>query len=159
MAGQTIAKSAEKHWKDMGILTLTFYTYTRPNGTVVAEMYVPVTLSNRISHRVDRHDKMAAYMGAHDRRFIDMYTNQVDDIQRKMIEYTKLITRSLGTHAGTELGKPSMRLDLQIQIQSGYPVIPPAGDGVPQTKEELEDLLRRYLNAHYSASFQYDILC
>ncbi|KAF8816594.1 hypothetical protein BYT27DRAFT_7248032 [Phlegmacium glaucopus] len=38
MASQAIAKSARKHWKDMGVLTLSFYGYTRPNGTIVVEM-------------------------------------------------------------------------------------------------------------------------
>ena len=103
--------------------------------------------------RNDRHDKMAGYMGNNECRFIDIYANQVDDIQRKMIEYAKLLQRAMATHPVNDSTNPNRRADMEIQTQAGYPVTPPVIDGVEQRKEELEDLLRRYLNAHYSERF------
>lgn len=38
MVGQMVVKSSLKHWKDMGVQTLTFYGYTKPNGNVVVRM-------------------------------------------------------------------------------------------------------------------------
>jgi hypothetical protein len=34
LAGPTIGKAAEKYWEDMGVVTLTFYAYTRPDGRI-----------------------------------------------------------------------------------------------------------------------------
>lgn len=38
LASQMISKSASKNWKEMGVLSLTLYGYSRPNGTLVVEM-------------------------------------------------------------------------------------------------------------------------
>ena len=83
-------------------------------------------------------------MGSNQRRFIDMYSDHADDIQRKLLEYTKLLQHP------TDLAAPSHRPDLDIQTENGFPLIPPLVENIDQKKEELEDLLRRYLNAHYS---------
>jgi hypothetical protein len=40
LAAATVAKTAEKLWKDMGVLSLTFFAYTRMDGKFVVEMYV-----------------------------------------------------------------------------------------------------------------------
>jgi hypothetical protein len=37
LAGQIVAKSARKNWKDMGVFTLTFYGYIKPNGKIIVE--------------------------------------------------------------------------------------------------------------------------
>jgi hypothetical protein len=87
---------------------------------------------------------MAANMGSHQRRFIDMYSDQADDIQRKLLEYTKLLQHP------NELAVPSNRPDLDIQTENGFPLMPPLMENIEQKKDELEELLRRYLNAHYS---------
>lgn len=46
----------------------------------------------------------------------------------------------------------SVRMDLQIMTSDdGYPIMPSApADGHQQTQKELAQILRRYLNAHYS---------
>ena len=91
-----------------------------------------------------RHDKMASYMHNHQRRFVDMHTDQVQDIQRKLLEYTKLLQQP------TEVAIPIDRPDLVIRTHNGLPVMPMALENGEQKKGELEDLIRRYLNAHYS---------
>jgi hypothetical protein len=40
LAATTVAKNAEKLWKDMGVLSLTFLAYTQMDGKLAVEMYV-----------------------------------------------------------------------------------------------------------------------
>jgi hypothetical protein len=37
MAGQVIAKAAKKNWKDMGLFTLSFFGFIKPNGKITVE--------------------------------------------------------------------------------------------------------------------------
>ena len=37
LAGQVIVKAAKKNWKDMGLYTLTFFAFLKPNGKIVVE--------------------------------------------------------------------------------------------------------------------------
>ncbi|KAF8816598.1 hypothetical protein BYT27DRAFT_7248035 [Phlegmacium glaucopus] len=82
-------------------------------------------------------------------RFLDIFEKQVDDIQRKMIDYVKLLKRPSTNQPIIQSAIPRLRSDLDIQTKDGYPLMPPVDDNIELKKEELEDLLRRYLNAHY----------
>ena len=75
---------------------------------------------------------------------IDMYADQAQDIQRKLLEYTKLLQQP------TEVAIPIDRPDLVIQMHNGLPVMPAELENGEQKKGELEDLIQWYLNAHYS---------
>jgi hypothetical protein len=86
---------------------------------------------------------MAKHKGSNERRFIDMYESQARDIQRKMFDYIKLLHKPEGAN---RIDRP----DLVIRTQNGFPVMPDVMDDVVQKKSEIEDLLRRYLNAQYS---------
>ena len=94
--------------------------------------------------RMDRHDNMAGNMGSSGPRFFDTYENEVDIIQRKMVEYIKMLQPSATSQPN--LSRP----DLRITTKDGYPWLPPTIDGTDQKKEELEKLLRAYMNDHYS---------
>jgi hypothetical protein len=37
MAGQAVANASKKHWKDMGLFTLTIYGYIKPTGKITVE--------------------------------------------------------------------------------------------------------------------------
>lgn len=80
------------------------------------------------------------------RRFFDIYEEHVDLIQRKMVEYIKTLQPS-----AKEQQKKS-RPDLIISTKEGYPWMPqpPEEEGIEQKKQELETLIRTYLNFHYS---------
>lgn len=87
---------------------------------------------------------MASYIGSSGRRFFNVYEDQVDVIQRKMVEYIRNLN-SIGTI------QPNMsRPDLVITIKDGYPWMPEVTDGIEQKKDGLEKLIRTYLNNHYS---------
>ena len=87
---------------------------------------------------------MAGNMGSSGPRFFDTYENEVNIIQRKMVEYIKMLQPS--STSQTNLSRP----DLLITTKDGYPWLPETIDGTEQKKEELEKLLRAYLNDHYS---------
>ena len=83
-------------------------------------------------------------MGSSYRRFFDIYNDHVDGIQRKMVDYIKALQPSAIVHSNTA------RPDLIISTNNGYPCMPPAADDTVQTKDQLEKLIRNYLNQHYS---------
>lgn len=92
----------------------------------------------------ESHDNMSTYIGMNGRRFFDIYGDLVDGIQRKMIEYIKYLQP-------TSTIDPSIsRPDLLITTKDGYPWLPEPSDGIEQKKGELENLIRTYLNNHYS---------
>ena len=74
-------------------------------------------------------------MHNHQRRFIDMHADQAQDIQRKLLEYTKLLQQL------TEVAIPIDRPDLVIQTHNGLPVMPTELENGEQKKGELEDLI------------------
>lgn len=37
MAAQVVAKGAKKNWKQLGLYSLTFYGYIKPNGKITIE--------------------------------------------------------------------------------------------------------------------------
>ena len=87
---------------------------------------------------------MAGNIGCSGPRFFDTYENEVNIIQRKMVEYIKMLQPS-------PTSQPNLtRPDLLITTKDGYPWLPPTIDDTDQKKEELEKLLRSYMNDHYS---------
>lgn len=92
---------------------------------------------------------MSALAGSNERRFVDIYTDQVDEIQRKLFEYIKLL-RPSSTNQPISSAVPRARPDLEITTKEGYPWMPPVVDDIEQKKDELEKILRQYLNTHYS---------
>ena len=87
---------------------------------------------------------MASYIGSNRRRFFDIYEDQVEIIQRKMVEYIKTLQPSASQEPN------SSRTNLVISTKNGHPWLPPLLDGIEPKKEELEKLLRIYMNAQYS---------
>lgn len=92
---------------------------------------------------------MAYHAGTQERRFIDVYSDQVDEIQRNLYEYIKLL-RSSGANLPNTSQAQQVRSDLIVTTIDGYPWMPPVLDDVEQKKDELETLLRQYMNMHYS---------
>jgi hypothetical protein len=97
----------------------------------------------------ERHDNMAGYIGCNNRKFFEIYGDQVETIQRKLVDYIKLLQPST-TNQLISSNIPRPRPDLDISTKDGYPWMPPVGDDIEQKKDELENLLRRYLNDQYS---------
>lgn len=92
---------------------------------------------------------MAKFAGHRERRFIDIYSDQADEMQRNLFEYIKLLRMS--TSNPQELSSISRsRTDLIITTKDGYPWMPNEPEDIEQKKDELEILLRTYLNAQYS---------
>jgi hypothetical protein len=92
---------------------------------------------------------MAVFAGICERRFIDIHSDKVDEIQRHLFEYIKLLRSSTPIPTDTTCTGRA-RPDLIITTKDRYPWIPPVLDDVEQKKDELEMLLRQYLNMHYS---------
>lgn len=92
---------------------------------------------------------MSTLAGGHQRRFIDIYSDQVDELQRHLFEYIKLLRLSTLNQPETS-NTPRARPDLMITTKDGYLWMPPLLDDVEQKKDELETLLRQYMNMHYS---------
>lgn len=91
---------------------------------------------------------MAGYMGSSGPRFFDTYENEVDIIQRKMVEYIKALQPS------STIQENLSRPDLRITTKDGYPWLPQSIEGIEQKKEELENLVRAFMNEHYSGCRQ-----
>ena len=87
---------------------------------------------------------MAGHMGNTTRRFFDVYDELVDNVQHKMVEYIKTLQPSSNIHQN--LTRP----DLLVSSNNGYPWMPPSVGDIDRKKNELEKLVRTYLNNHYS---------
>lgn len=70
-------------------------------------------------------------------------------MQRVLRDYVKTI-REEGQGRSRPLIYAPERPDLAIELEQGYPVMPPIPIGIEQTKPDLEELIRRYLTIHYS---------
>lgn len=98
---------------------------------------------------------MAADSGCNERRFVDMFPELMRNVQLNLIEYAKLLKREA---AGSNLAQPPLPVakhKLDIPTEDGFPVMPGPGDIDGLKKDDLEELLRRYLNAHYSKSSKF----
>ena len=107
---------------------------------------------------------MSAYMGKHQKPFVDTYADLTRSIQLKLMEYLKPLLDPLQNTSSTpsqNMAQPPVILlgnilgmltnsKLSIERQDGFPVMPDVNDKA--LKENLEDLVRRYLTAHYSKS-------
>lgn len=92
---------------------------------------------------------MAAYVGRNQRRFIDINSEEADLMQRKMFQYLKLLLPSTTIQTETSAFlRP--RHDLEITTKDGFPSMPEVNEEIEQKKDNLEKLLRSYLNAQYS---------
>jgi hypothetical protein len=97
----------------------------------------------------ERHDNMAANMGSTKRRFLDIFDDEVETLQRKLLEYIKLLQPTV-TNLMTASDLPGSRPDLDISTKDGFPWMPALNEDIQQKKDELEKLIRQYLNDHYS---------
>lgn len=93
---------------------------------------------------------MAANMGKNEHKFIEVLSDMVDEIQRKIIEYLKRLQRP--TTINHDLNTME-RHDLKKETKNGFPWMPPLDDTIVQKKNKIEDLLHHFLNAHYSELF------
>jgi len=87
---------------------------------------------------------MAGHMGSTTRRFFDVHEELVDNVQRKMVEYIKTLQPS--SNIQQDLSHPV----LLLSSKNGYPWLPPTVSDFDGKKDELEKLVRTYLNNHYS---------
>ena len=74
----------------------------------------------------------------------DTWGEQVDAINRKMIEYSKIILPNLNNDLDLS------QEDVLIMVKNGYPWMSAVLEGVKQKKDELIRLIPNYLNNHYS---------
>ena len=149
MAGQTISRASQKYWDTMGVLTLTCYIYIAKSGKIVADMWVCLLyhLDASVMLIYFSHDDMANLAGSQQWRFIDEFSEEVHNIQRKLIEYGKVILRPRGVNTTASIAK---WLHLEIQTTGGFPLMPAIMAPLEENKNDLEDLLQCYLSAHYS---------
>jgi len=92
--------------------------------------------------------------------FIEEHAQLVDDVGNKLLDYAKKLLAepaSPPTPAQSQPGatttQPAVKAGLaEIEIQDGFPVMPAVHISDKVKKEELEDLMRRYLTIHYSES-------
>ena len=97
-----------------------------------------------------RFDNIANTMGVPAQPFVDMHKDKIDEIKRLLMAYIKNIDQT----ANTSRTNPPAGLrpnDLKIQMTNeGYPLLPTTLDFQKLNKVELTDMMRIYLNAHYS---------
>ena len=71
-----------------------------------------------------------------------MYSQEVQFLQRKLADYMKSLQDPI------HLAPPKTTLDLEME--NGFPVMPEFTDPTNLKKDDLENIIRRYLNVHYS---------
>jgi hypothetical protein len=92
---------------------------------------------------------MAANANKSEKRFGNMYPQLVKDIQRKMIDYVKLLTQAHTVITATAT-RTSTAADTQLETENGYPKVPHFLPEEKVTKDQAEGIMRRYLTAEYS---------
>ena len=92
---------------------------------------------------------MAANAGNSERRFIDLYADLVQNVQLKVFNYAKLLISGGMT---PDPGYPAQNRQALIDLdtEDGYPLMPDLGEMTSMKKEDLRNLLRRYLTEQYS---------
>jgi hypothetical protein len=99
--------------------------------------------------REPRQDRMAANAGNSERRFIDLHADLVQNVQLKVFDYAKLLISGGMT---PDPGYPAQNRQALIDLdtEDGYPLMPDVGEMTSMKKEDLRNLLRRYLTEQYS---------
>lgn len=99
-----------------------------------------------------RSDRMAELSQGATESFSEMYPELLNDLQDKVLQYVAQL-RNPGA-ATTSLIPPSMPPSLakEIRTEEGFPLMPEINANNKVKKEDLEELIRRYLSAHYSTS-------
>jgi hypothetical protein len=93
---------------------------------------------------------MAADSGRNEKRFVDMFPDLMENIQLKLLDYAKVLKQGAAGSTLAQSGVTPKKVKLEILTEDGYPLVPRLIDKGDLKKDDLEDLLRRYLNAHYS---------
>lgn len=96
---------------------------------------------------------MAANAGQNRVPFIDVYEELTTNFQKKFLDYAKLVLDPTGGTFPTTTnvhpsGQHSKNGKHEMETEDGYPVMPEVAR--TDRKDDLEDLLRRYLTAQYS---------
>lgn len=81
---------------------------------------------------------------------MDKFRAEVLQMQRQIIEYIKEVIRPITNAPPVPSGATPPRPDLDIKLVDGWPWLPEPLPNVRQTGDELERLIRTYLNTHYS---------
>jgi len=92
---------------------------------------------------------MAANAGNSERRFIDLYADLVQNVQLKVFDYAKLLNRVWVTPE-PDHPLPNRQELINVETEDGYPLMPDLGEMTSMKKEDLRNLLRRYLTEQYS---------
>lgn len=98
---------------------------------------------------------MAANAGMHQESFIAKHATLMLEVQKHLLDYVKdLLQESSLTPApnvNPTIPQPVLRKEArELGTEKGFPIMPAIDGGERIKKEELEDLLRRYLGAQYS---------
>ena len=93
---------------------------------------------------------MAAHAKIHQKRFVDLHSELVHDIQVKLIDYVKLLQHGSTGVPSTQPPKAVEHHKHYLATEDGYPIIPRLPDKDNVKKDELEEIIRRYLSAQYS---------
>jgi len=98
-----------------------------------------------------RNDTTGCLSDGRERRFMDKFPAEALRIQREIIAYMKQVVRPAANETVIQPSQTKdLRADLDIKIVDDVPCMPQVIHNIPQSKDDLEGLLRRYLNAHYS---------
>lgn len=88
-------------------------------------------------------------MGAPGQSFADLHRDKINEIKRNLMDYVKGIRQAVQDSAGRPSSPPPNNIEVSI-TDNGYPVLPSCLHQDNLSKGILTQILRAYLNAHYS---------
>lgn len=92
---------------------------------------------------------MAANANRAQERFGKMYPTLVKDLQRKLIDYVKLLLQPQTVFLATA-SRTSTAVQTPLETENGFPKVPQYLPEDKLTKDQAEVAMRRYLTAEYS---------
>ncbi|KAM6500775.1 hypothetical protein JOM56_003789 [Amanita muscaria] len=126
-----IHNSDQEHWKELGLLSVTFTAHTRPDGQLV----------------VNVHDHIADLMSVAAQPFLEVYKDNVTNMKRQLMEYMRTLRPP---------ANPILREAVIFNIsEDGFPILPVSWDGLKHNKDKLEQYFKLYLSQHYKLATNY----
>jgi hypothetical protein len=107
-------------------------------------------MKNDIIDTAGRYDNIANIMGVPGQSFVDMHNDKINEIKRSLINYVKSLQQTANTIVNLRPPEPQAH-QIAIQVTSeGYPILPANIQFARLNKTDITDMIRQYLNAHYS---------
>jgi len=78
--------------------------------------------------------------------FSERYSDEVEGLQRCLLEFLK--SKNTTSGAGTGTGTADETLDVKM-TDDGFPILPSAVDTQRLSKNQYEDIMREFLSQHY----------